>query len=299
VNTLAVKILPVLLIFALGIILRRINLFTEENADSFQKLVFYVALPASILVSITKIKLSLNVIYLPITAAVIIIISFFAASMVGRFFNLSRPAFGVFLVGSMIMNTGFTFPFFIAVYGQEGFARASLFDFGNGLLVLTFVYYIAVKYGSNEGPKVLLKKLMTSSPLWALFAALIMNLTHIELPVVLNDLFKILGDMLTPLFMLSLGIYFNLRILNLKAVIAGIALRMFLGLLLGFIFVNLFKINGLDRQIVLISSSAPVGFNTLTFATMENLDKEFAASLVSNSILLGIIFTPLLIFFLS
>ena len=59
-STLAVKLLPVLLIFALGIILRRINLFTEEDADSFQKLVFYVALPASILVSITKIKLSLN-----------------------------------------------------------------------------------------------------------------------------------------------------------------------------------------------------------------------------------------------
>lgn len=45
------RVAPILLIFVLGIILKRIRLFSEENADSFLKLVFYVSLPSSILVS--------------------------------------------------------------------------------------------------------------------------------------------------------------------------------------------------------------------------------------------------------
>jgi len=55
----------------------------------------------------------------------------------------------------------------------------------------------------------------------------------------------------------------------------------------------------LTRMIVLLGSSAPIGFNTITFASMEELDKEFAASLVSASIVTGIIYVPLFIFFMG
>ncbi len=70
-----IKIAPVLLIFLVGIILKKVNIFTEETADYFLKFVFYISFPASILISITNIKISIGFIYLPITAAAIIIIS--------------------------------------------------------------------------------------------------------------------------------------------------------------------------------------------------------------------------------
>jgi predicted permease len=74
---------------------------------------------------------------------------------------------------------------------------------------------------------------------------------------------------------------------------------MVFGLMLGFILVKLFDLEGLSKAVVLLGAAAPVGYNTLTFSSMENLDKEFAANLVSFSILTGIIFIPILIFLIG
>jgi predicted permease len=300
-NSIAIKLAPVLSIFFLGIILKKAHILSEENADSFQKLVFYVAFPASLLLSVPKMELSLTELSLPFYAIGIILITFLLARIVARFFNFNKPTLGTFLVGSIIINTGFTYPFVLAAYGQEGFAIVSFFDFGNALMLITFTYYVAIKHGDNGdsgGLAVILKKLGSSTPLWALAIAIIMNVAKINIPGILTDTLTTLGNMIVPLFMLSLGIYFKPKMFKFKAAIAVILLRMFLGLLLGFVVVYLFKLEGLYRIIVLICSAAPVGFNTLTLSTLENLDKEFAACIVSNSILIGIILTTFLMFVL-
>ncbi len=299
-NEILIKIIPVILIFVLGYLLKRINLLSKDNGDLFLKLVFYISLPALILLSITNIQLTLDFIYLPIIAILIILVTYGIAFFIGKLFNLGKTSFGVFLVGSLIMNTGFTLPFFIAAYGEEGLARASLFDFGNGLLTFTFIFYLACKYGDNKrDSKTMIKKFLYSIPLWALMSAILLNLMNIQIPNLGINFFQLLGNMTIPLIMLSLGIYFSPKIVKLSALSSVIFIRMFVGLLLGFLFVYLFNLEGLNKIIVLISASAPVGYNTLTFASMEKLDKEFAASIVSYSILIGIIFIPLLISLLS
>lgn len=299
-NEILIKIIPVILIFVLGYLLKRINLLSKDNGDLFLKLVFYISLPALILLSITNIQLTLDFIYLPIIAILIILVTYGIAFFIGKLFNLKKTSFGVFLVGSLIMNTGFTLPFFIAAYGEEGLARASLFDFGNGLLTFTFIFYLACKYGDNKrDSKTMIKKFLYSIPLWALMSAILLNLLNIQIPNLGINFFQLLGNMTIPLIMLSLGIYFSPKIVKLSALSSVIFIRMFVGLLLGFLFVYLFNLEGLNKIIVLISASAPVGYNTLTFASMEKLDKEFAASIVSYSILIGIIFIPLLISLLS
>ncbi|PKM82743.1 MAG: AEC family transporter [Firmicutes bacterium HGW-Firmicutes-14] len=292
------KVIPILLIFLLGILLKRLSILNDDSADSFLKFVFHVSFPASILISIPRMVLTSELLFLPLTAIAIIILSYFAARAAGAFFNLSGPALGVFLVGSMIINTGFTYPFIIAVFGQEGFARAALFDFGNCLIILTFVYYVAVKYGRNGETKII-NKFLGSTPLWALSIAVFLNLTGTSIPVMIDDFLQLLGNTLIPLFMISLGLRFSLKVVNFKALFAVISIRMFFGLLLGIGFVNIFGIEGLSRSVVLISSAAPVGFNTLMFATLEDLDKEFAASIVSFSILIGIVLTTIMLFFLG
>jgi len=70
------------------------------------------------------------------------------------------------------------------------------------------------------------------------------------------------------------------------------------GLALGLALSWVFGLEGIVRDIVIICSSAPVGYNTLVLSSLENLDKDFAASLVSISLILGIIYVPLLMFVL-
>ncbi len=295
-NEVIIKIIPVILIFILGYLLKRLNFLTKENGALFLKLVFYVSFPALIILSITKIKITTEFFYLPIIPILIIFSTFIFSFFVGRLFNLPRKTFGVYLVGTLIMNIGFTLPFFIAAYGNMGVARVSMFDFGNGLLTLTFVYLLACKYGKDKlYYKTMIKKFALLPSIWALLIGLILNFTNLAIPPIMKDFLQKVGNMTIPLIMLSLGIYFTPKIIKLLPLSSAIVTRMGLGLLLGFLFVKLFNLEGLNRLIVLIGSAAPVGYNTLVFSSLENLDKEFAASLVSISILLGIIFIPLLI----
>lgn len=299
-NGILFKIIPVILILILGYVLKRLNILKKEDGDLFLKLVFYIAAPALIVLSIAKINLQTSFVFLPLAAAVIVFVISFIAFMVGKWLKLSKATFGTFLIGSTIMNIGFALPFFIAAYGDEGLARVSLFDFGNGLLTFTFVYFLACKYGTNSGDKrAMAKKLLVSPPIWALLIGLGLNLTQLSLPVLAGSFLQLVGGLTVPLIMLALGVYFSPKIVNAAPVFLAAFIRMICGLAVGFIVVRLFQLEGLNRLIVLIGAAAPVGYNTLTFSSLENLDREFAASLISFSIFVGIIFLPALIYIFS
>ncbi|TLU52167.1 MAG: AEC family transporter, partial [Chlorobium sp.] len=51
----------------------------------------------------------------------------------------------------------------------------------------------------------------------------------------------------------------------------------------------------LDRTIVILCASAPAGFNTMTFASLENPDRDFAATLVAAGMITSMILIPLLL----
>ena len=294
---LLLKILPVILIFVLGYFLKRVNIFTRENGDLFLKLVFYVAFPALLMVSVTRLHLSAELVFLPVAAVLIILVSYAIVFFISRFIHLERPSMGVFIIGAVTMNMGFTYPFLMAAAGEEGLARASFFDFGNGLMIFTFVFSLACRYGGNgKNARAVADKLLLSPPIWALAAAVILNLAGLNIPEAGMDFFRSLGNMTVPLIMLSLGIYFTPKIVRPGLAAAIIALRIAGGFLIGLLFVFLFRLDGLNRSVVLIGAASPVGYNTLIFSSMEKLDKDLAASIISYSVLLGLVLIPLMFF---
>jgi predicted permease len=79
----------------------------------------------------------------------------------------------------------------------------------------------------------------------------------------------------------------------------AVALRVGLGFLFGLLWVALFQLEGLLRAVVLIGCAAPVGFNALVFSAQHHLDKDFAASITSVSLLLGLFYLPLMLYLLG
>lgn len=299
-NEIIIKTIPIFLIFLLGYVLKRLAILKKEDGDLFLKTVFYVAAPALILLSVSKVELQFDFIFLPVIAILVVLITYGVSYFIGRKLNLSRQTFGVFLVGPMIMNTHFLLPFIIAEYGEEGMAIFSLFDLGVALLAFTFVYYLACKYGTNNrNSKVMIKKFIFSPLLLSLVIAIMINLADLSIPAVADNFFRFLSNLVTPLVMLSLGIYFNLSITRFIPIVSAILIRMPFGFMLGYVFCGIFGLDGLNKILVLVMSAAPVGYNTLTFSSLENLDKEFAAGLISLSILSGFISTSLIIIFFS
>lgn len=291
---------PIILIFILGVILRRTGVVRKDDGGLLLKLVFYIALPALILLSIPDVEVSADLFVLPVSAAIIIFVTFGVASFVLRRFSQDREMTGTAIVGSIIMNTNFLYPFVLILYGTAGFARIVVFDFGNSLLVLTFVYYTACRYGSGSaqsmGP---FRRLAASPPLWALAAGLTMNALGADLNPHVRDFLASVGNLVIPLVMLALGIYFSPKLINWRLLLTVLLVRSGGGLVLALGLSALFGLEGLTRSILIICGAAPVGYNTLVFSSLAKLDVEFAASLLSTSIFLALLYVPALMTVLS
>ena len=223
------------------------------------------------------------------------------ALVVGKRLSLPRSRLGVWLMGTMVMNLAFIYPFVSAAWGSEALARLAMFDFGNGLLTLTLVYGLACWYGDDRSNAVrnAFKGVASFPPFWALLVAFALNLSGMPMPDDALDAVLNLGQLILFLVPFSLGLYFKLNGMPWRLLGVGIVLRSGVGLMLGLVWVVLFELEGLNRMVVLMACAAPVGFNTLVFAVRQKLDAEFAASLASLSVLLGMIYTPLMIFYLA
>lgn len=292
-----VKIAPVLLTFALGALLRRAGIFSKADADQFLKLFFYVVAPALFLRAVPHLDLSIHLIAIPLSGAFIDFAVYWLAWLAGKRLNLPRKTFGAFIIGTVIMNTGVLYPFIIPIYGPEGVAIASLFDFGHASVVFSFVYINACRYGrgNNQSVGTLFKKFISSPPLLAIIFGLMLNICSWELPYVAEEFIEILCGLVTPVMMIPLGIYFETQIPQPKLLLSSIVLRTVGGLCLGLLCVTVFDLHGLVRTVIILLSAAPSGILTLTYASMEDLDGELAASIVSYSTMIGLILIPLLI----
>jgi len=290
------KVIPIIIVFFLGFAAKKIRLFDSTTGDTLLRLNFYITLPALTFLSGATAELNLKFILLPLIAIATMLIIGAISAPVARLFHMPSATYGSFYVGTLIMNTGFTLPFVLAAFGNQGLAIYTIFDFGNSLMIFTFAYYFAIKYGSHNGSRIPIKKFLLLPPIWALILGVIFNLAKIELSTTATNFFETVGRPTTFLVMFSLGLYFNPKIQNLSKMCTVFALRIGIGMLLGCGFATVLGLEGVARTLVVVFCGAPVGYNTLVFASLEGMDKEFAASLVSISLLLGIIYVPLLLF---
>src|SRR5579872_2729584 len=190
------EILPPIIFFLLGYFLKRIKLLKRDDGDLLLLLVFYLATPALNLLSITEVKFSANLFYLILIPILVVLITQAASFFSGKAFRLKKTSLGVFLIATMIMNTGFTLPFINSVYGLPGLAQWSLFNLSVGILTYGYIYGIACKYGERQSNLMLIiQKVFFSPVMWTIALALILNLLGIHLTLTVKNILTPLGNL--------------------------------------------------------------------------------------------------------
>ena len=114
------NLLPIVIIFLIGYFLKYFNVLGKKHADVMLKAVFYLTLPLSVFLALSKIRVNQQFLFLPIIAIIISFIIYLISLGASEQLNWDRNIIGVFIVGSIIMNIGFVLPFAIAFYGNEG-----------------------------------------------------------------------------------------------------------------------------------------------------------------------------------
>lgn len=286
-------------LFLAGVVARRAGWLGPPQAGRMLQLVITIGLPALFLADVSRIPLSPELIALPLSSLVIVSGTLVLSLLIGRALRLQRAEQGAFTICGMSVNNGFLFPFVIAVWGQAGFAQLALFDFGNALCQGSLVYAIAAWYGGHgTGVLPVLRRVMSFPPLWALVAALLINMSDYALPVWSVEVLGTIGRLILLLVIVALGLLFDARLLKDGLVMATVALRIVAGLALGVFCVWLFDLEGLTRAVVLLGSAAPIGFSAVVIANREQLNRDLTASAASISVLLALFYVPLALWLL-
>jgi malate permease and related proteins len=287
-------------LFVSGLVARRGGWLTPPHAGRIMQLVINVGLPALFLADVSRIPLRTDLISLPISAMLVILALLPLSVLSGRALGLGRSDQGALTLCSMSLNNAFLFPFVISAWGQSGFAQIAMFDFGNALMQGSVVYAVAAIYGGQSvGMLPILRRVMSFPPLWALIVAVLINVSSVRLHPVLTAGLSTGGRIILMLVFVALGILFDARMLRSRAVQASVALRVLIGLALGFFCTWLFDLEGLMRAVVLLGSAAPIGFSAVVMASRESLNRDQAASAASLSVLLALVYAPLAIWLLK
>jgi predicted permease len=293
------RIALLILLFIAGFAARRVGWLKPPQAGFMLRMVITAGLPALFIADISRIPLRSDLVLLPLGSLTIMLVTLAAALIAGRAMRLPRPEMGALVLCGVSLNNGFLFPFVIAAWGQEGFAQLALFDLGHIIGQSTFVYVLAAWYGGHgASTSAILRRVFTFPPLWALLAALALNVSDTALPAWLVAVLRATGQAILLLVIVALGVLFDARLLRDGRVLAALALRLALGLALGLLLAWAFDVEGMTRAVLVLGAAAPIGFSAVVFADRENLHRELAASAASISVLLGLAYVPVALWLL-
>jgi predicted permease len=297
--------LPILLLIAVGVLVRQSGLVDQKGGLVLTRVVYYVSIPAAIVVSIARAELTLTKIWLPVIGLAVPCLLAGIMYLTTRRLADRPELRGVLLAGMVVLGV-FAYPFFDLFYGPEGLANIALYDVGNAIYAAPIALSLAQYFGRQarnrgQGAAVAMasepavkngrvwRRLVTSPLLWAAVVGIVSSLRHAEMAGVIGGTLQRLADANTPMAMVSVGIFLRPRASHMGLVVQFVGLRMLAGGVLGWLIGTLVGLSGLDMITTIVGSSLPAGTTALIYAGNEGLDTEFAASMISFTILVGVV----------
>ena len=307
------SIFPIIVMIAIGYILRKRHWFHHTFSENVSKLITNVALPCSIFYSVLK-YLDMNVLKelsnrLIFTFASVII-GYITAYIVIKIFKIRRGRRGVFYNAIVNANTIFIgLPLNMALFGEQASKYYLMYYITNTISIWTLGYILLENDSTEEkeGKGGFNPKKLFSPPLIAFVAAFIVLALGISVPKPLVETTKYLGNIVTPLALLYIGIVLadaGLHSINfdLDTILALLGRFVFSSIVM----VALLKVTGqfmqldsLEIKTFVIQSAAPV-FAALPILTNQTEgDIEYATNVVTTSTILFVVVIPVLMMFLK
>ncbi|MFQ5735965.1 MAG: AEC family transporter [Thermodesulfobacteriota bacterium] len=279
-------VFPVFSIIGIGYAFAR---FRRISLEPIIEVLLYLTIPALVISSLLEKEIVTKDLFAVSGSALLVVLGTGLLSMAYLRLAGKRRMRGFYLP-TMFMNSGnMAFPLAFLAFGPEGLAVAVIYYVSIGLLVYSLGIYIAKgKGGFTEIFKLPL--------IYAAAIGVSLNLTGHTLPSPLLTTFDMLGEATIPLMQISLGYrLFSARLSMPGMSIAGSLIRIVGGFAIALAVVQVFGIEGLNRQIILLSSSMPAAVINFVVSHRYRLDSELVASTVAMSTLLSVVTTPILL----
>jgi len=279
------KILPLVIIFLIGLLLRKLKVLELQDSQVIGKLLTNLVLPAVVFKALYVAQIEADLIYLPVAGLSVILsltlIIFFSL----RFFKFERIRKGSLIITFSSWETGgIGFPFMLLAFGEIGVSRIVLFDLAQVIFLFTVINFLACRFGQSKFHlKDGIVTLFKTPVIWAIISSLTLRLFEFNDSLLLSFLTPLENSFLfLILILLSLKVNFQLSSFKLCLIIT--LAKTFCGIGLGWLAAMIFGFTGVERAAIIVGSSMPPSMLTLIFSEKNNLDTKLVANLLSISL---------------
>lgn len=207
------SIILLFLCLIIGLLLQKVKVFPANTHQVLNQFIIYISLPGMALYYIPKIVLSMDLLFPVLMPWLAVGLAFVLFAGMGKLFGWSRSLIGCLIMTAGFGNTSFVgIPIIQALYGEEGLKTLMMVDLPGTFVALSTVgIMIATMYsrGTTTG-RAMLMKMVSFPPFIVFIIALLLNLSQITLPTMLDDVFYKLSLTISPLALVSVG--FQLRV---------------------------------------------------------------------------------------
>lgn len=276
---------PIFIVLILGIYLKHINFINDEFINVSSKLVFNIALPLLLFLTIVKTPLSevnnfpLILYALLATLSIFIVLEWWAKRLE------PKEDRAVFVQGAFRGNLGFIgLAYCVNAYGEEGLIAASLY-IGFATTLYNILGVVTLNRGMGQSISVIkiAKSIFTNPLIISILAAVLFSTLQIPIPQFAERAGGYFANLTLPLALLCTGGSLNFQELKTNpkktfyASFAKLVIVPFIITLGGY----LFGFRGIDLGILFLMSSAPTA--TVSFIIVKSMGGNYklAANIVA------------------
>lgn len=285
----------IILLIALGYLLKRINFIKSADSQVLSTLVLNVTLPSLVIVNLNSANPDLSFSILPIMMLIYGILA--KVIMVALFRKYDNHVKGSVGMMAASLNIGlFAYPLVETIWPKNGMIYFGMADIGGAIIMFGVTYFVGSYYSEGSDQfnfKFLGKKLISSVPLVTYIVMFILNMANIHLPKASIDFFTIISKANMPLSMILLGIMLSFRIekqflpIAVKYLIVHYGLGCIAGLLVHFF---LPTSDDMIKTTLLITWLLPVGVAIIPYSIQFKYKTLPLVGMVTNiSIVISII----------
>jgi predicted permease len=286
-------VLPVFLVIATGVVLRRYRFLDEGFIDAANALVYYVLLPALLFdeISATEFREAFSG-PLVIGGYAATLATFLLAFALSGSLGIGAAERGSFVQGSVRANLAYVgLPVVFSAVGQAGLRKAGIFlGFIVPLLNALAVAALIIPHGSGAGrwretAKRVVRQIATNPIVLACLAAIAWSVFKIPVPPLARRTLQLIAPATLPLSLLCLGGSFSMARARRGVALASLAAFLKLVVLtgLGLALYRWMGVAGTDLRIGMILLGCPTAVVTYVMASQLAGDTDLAGTIVITS----------------
>lgn len=279
---------PLLLLTALGYILKRVNILNEQSCKSISKLVLDVILPVNIFVAIydSDFKTAFNPKTISFIVASNIMVTIIMV-VVAHLLSKDRRKLGAMMQAGVRGNYSiFALPLAVSIYGDKvagpmAIAIAFLTPIYNVYAVAVFEHY---QNGNISVFKQFIK-IMKSPIMVATILGVIINLCGIVLPDFLYKTLNYISKSITAVSLINLGSSFSFKIPKslIKYLVVCLVFKLVFVPLVTLPAAIGIGLTGIELVVILVTATAPIATSAFSTAVCYDTDIELTSSAVVYS----------------